>query len=159
MLIVSNPDVDWSTDNYYTDIGIILVIQQGRVILQGTPSKEARGLENGENVQILYFHLHASWGCSINSYARKEYNLHISASNWVRADSPPRGGDIVVYVFDIKHPSLSIPFYFVLEALSNVFDSINSPTTLRFPALFFRSYFCLIGSFNYISLYESLPQP
>ena len=103
-----------------------------------------------------YFHLHASWGCSINSYARKEYNLHISASNWVRAGSPPRGGDIVVYVFDTNHPSLSNPFYSVLEALSTVFDSINSPTTLRFPTLFFRFYFCLIGSFNYISLYESL---
>ena len=106
-----------------------------------------------------YFHLHASWGCSINSYARKEYNLHISASNWVRAGSPPRGGDIVVYVFDINHPSLSIPFYSVLEALSTVFDSINSPTTLRFPALFFRSYLCLIGSFDFISFNESLPQP
>ena len=31
--------------------------------------------------------------------------------------------DIVVYVFDINHPSLSIPFYSVLEALSTVFDS------------------------------------
>ena len=108
-----------------------------------------------------YFHLHASWGCSINSYARREYTLLISASNsiWVRAGSPPRGGDSVVYVFDINHPSLSIPFYSVLEALSTVFDSINSPTTLRFPTLFFRFYFCLIGSFNYIYLYESLPQP
>ena len=70
-----------------------------------------------------YFHLHASWGCSINSNARKEYTLQISASNWVRAGSPPRSGDIVVYVFDINHPSLSIPFYSVLEALSTVFDS------------------------------------
>ena len=157
MQIVSDLDVDWT--NCYTDVGIILVYQQGRVILQGTPSKEARGPENGENVQILYFHLHASWGCSVNSYARKEYTLQISASNWIRAGSPPRSGDIVVYVFDINHPSLSIPFYSVLEALSNVLDSINSPTTLRFPALFFRSYFCRIGSFNYISLYESLPQP
>ena len=32
------------------------------------------------------------------------------------------------------------------------------PTTLRFPALLFQSYFCLIGPFNYISLYESLLQ-
>ena len=31
-------------------------------------------------------------------------------------------------------------------------------TTVRFLTLFFRSYFCLIGPFNYISLYESLPQ-
>ena len=86
------------------------MIQQGRVILQGTPSKEARGLENGENVQIFYFHLHASWGCFINSYARKEYTLHISASNLVRAGSPPRGGDIVVYVKDIR----ACPFLFIL---------------------------------------------
>ena len=97
------------------------MIQQGRVILQGTPSKEARGPENGDIFK--YFHLHVSWACSINSDARKEYTLHISASNWVRAGSPPRGGDIVVYVFDINHPSLSIPFYSVLESLSTVFDS------------------------------------
>ena len=33
------------------------------------------------------------------------------------------------------------------------------PTTLRFLTLFFRSYLCLIGLFNFISLYESLLQP
>ena len=32
------------------------------------------------------------------------------------------------------------------------------PTILRFLILFFRSYFCLIGPFTYISLYESLSQ-
>ena len=53
MLNISNPGVDWSTANCYTDVGIILVIQQGRVISQGTPSEEARGPENGENVQML----------------------------------------------------------------------------------------------------------
>ena len=29
-------------------------------------------------------------------------------------------------------------------------------TTLRFLTVFFRSYFCLAGPFNYIPLYESL---
>ena len=33
------------------------------------------------------------------------------------------------------------------------------PPTLRFLTLFFRSYFCLISPFNYISVYESIPQP
>ena len=33
------------------------------------------------------------------------------------------------------------------------------PTTLRFLTQFLRSYFCLIGPFNYISLYEGLLQP
>ena len=33
------------------------------------------------------------------------------------------------------------------------------PTTLRFLTLFFRSYLCLIGPFNYIYLFESLLQP
>ena len=33
------------------------------------------------------------------------------------------------------------------------------PTILRFLTLFFRSYLCLIGPFNYIFLYESLLQP
>ena len=33
------------------------------------------------------------------------------------------------------------------------------PTTLSFLNLFFRSYFCLRGPFNYVSLCVSLPQP
>ena len=44
-------------------------------------------------------------------------------------------------------------------ALSTVFHFISSPTNSRFLTLFIRSYFCLIGPFKYISLYESLPQP
>ena len=32
-------------------------------------------------------------------------------------------------------------------------------TTLRFLTLFFRFYFCLIGPFTRVSVYESLPQP
>ena len=42
-----------------------------------------------------------------------------------------RGGDVAVYAFDINHPSLPTPFYFVLvslsvfRALSTVFLSIN----------------------------------
>ena len=48
------------------------------------------------------------------------------------AGPPSRGGDVAVYVFDINHPSLPTPFYFVLVsififmALSTVFHSINS---------------------------------
>ena len=33
------------------------------------------------------------------------------------------------------------------------------PTTLRFLTLFFRTYLCLIGPFNYIFLYESILHP
>ena len=33
------------------------------------------------------------------------------------------------------------------------------PTTVRFLTLFFRSYFCLTDPFNYLSLYQNLPQP
>ena len=42
-------------------------------------------------------------------------------------------GDVAIYVFDINHPSLPTPFYFVLVsisvfmALSTVFHSRNSP--------------------------------
>ena len=87
--------------------------------------------------------------------------------NHVSAGSPSRGGDVAVYVFDINQPSLPTPFYFVLVsvsvfmALSTVFHSKkkNIPTTLRFLTLFFRSYLCLIGPCNYMSLYESLLQP
>ena len=79
----------------------------------------------------------------------------------VPTGSASRGGDVAVYVFDIKQSSLTTPLYSVLVsisgfmALSTVFHSI----TLRFLTLFFRPHFCLIGPFNYVSLYESLPQP
>ena len=50
-------------------------------------------------------------------------------SSEVPAGSPSRGGDVVVYVFDINQPSLPTPFYsvlvsiFVFMALSTVFRS------------------------------------
>ena len=80
--------------------------------------------------------------------------------------STSRGGDVAVYVFVINQPSLLTPFYSVLVsvsvfmALSTVFHSINSPdnSPLSHSVLPVRS-LCLIGPFNYISLYESLPQP
>ena len=81
------------------------------------------------------------------------------------AGSPSRSGDVVVYVEDVNQPSLPTPFYSVLVsisvfmALSTVFRSIILPITLRFLNLFFRSYFCLTGPLDYISLYESLLQP
>ena len=34
------------------------------------------------------------------------------------ADSPSRGGDVAVYVFDINQPSLPAPFYSVLVSIS-----------------------------------------
>ena len=83
----------------------------------------------------------------------------------VNVPTGSRGGDVAVYVFDVNQPSLPTPFHSVLVsisafmALSTVFHSINSPTTLHFLTSFLRSYFCLIGPFNYISLYESLLQP
>ena len=96
---------------------------------------------------------------------RISYNVHVTneevrAKIQVPASSPSRGGDVTVYVCDINHPSLPTPFYSVLVsisvlmAISTVFHSIK---TLRFLTLFFRSYFCHTGTFNYISLYESLP--
>ena len=82
----------------------------------------------------------------------------------VLAGSPSRGGDVAVYVFDMNQPSLPTPFYsvlmstYVFMALPTVFHFILQ-TILRFLTLFFRSYFCLIGPFNYLSLYENLIQP
>ena len=63
---------------------------------------------------------------------------------------------IAVYVFDINQLSLPTPFYSVLVSIS-VIRAL--PKTLCFLTLFFWSYFCLKGPFNYMSLYESLPQP
>ena len=63
---------------------------------------------------------------------RDLYNLKMPLSV-VLAGSPPRGGDVAVYVFDINQPSLPTPFYSVLVSisvfmtLSTVFYSINSP--------------------------------
>ena len=72
--------------------------------------------------------------------------------------------------FYVNQPSLPTPFYSVLVsvsvfmALSTIFHSMNSPDTVLkvmkiFLTQFFQSYFCLIGPFNYIPLYESLLQP
>ena len=44
-------------------------------------------------------------------------------------------------------------------ALSTVFHSINSPQNFPLSHSLLQIFFCLIGPFNYISLYESLPQP
>ena len=74
-----------------------------------------------------------------------------------------RGGDAAFYVFDMNQPSLSSPFYSVLlsvsvfMALPTVISFHKFPRQLRYLTLFFWSYFCL-GPFNYVSLYESLPQ-
>ena len=76
-----------------------------------------------------------------------------------------RGGDVAVDVFDISQPSLPTPFYSVLMsisvlmALSTVFCSINSPDNCPLSPSVLLVLFCLIGSLNCISLYESLPQP
>ena len=46
----------------------------------------------------------------------------------------------------------------VFMALSTVFHSINSPENSPLSHSVLPVLFCLIGPFNYISLYESLPQ-
>ena len=48
---------------------------------------------------------------------------------------------------ELAHSFLFCSIY-VFLALSTVFHSINSPSTLRFLTLFFWSYFCLIGPLN-----------
>ena len=79
--------------------------------------------------------------------------------------SPLCGGDVAVYIFDINQPSLPTPFYSALVsvsvfmALSTVFHSINSPNNSPLSHSVLLVFFCLIGPFIYMSLYESLPQP
>ena len=57
---------------------------------------------------------------------------------FVPTGSPSRGGDVVVYIYDIDQPSLPTLFYSVLVsisvfmALSTVFHSINSPDNTPF---------------------------
>ena len=60
-------------------------------------------------------------------------NLGIFTCLLVPVGSSSRGGNVMIYVFDIKQPSLPTPFYSVLVsisvfmALSTVFHSINFP--------------------------------
>ena len=76
----------------------------------------------------------------------------------VPAGSLSRSGDVTIHVKDINQPSLPTPFYSDLVSISLLwpfqlyFIPLNIPTTLRFLTLFFRSYLCLIGPFNSISL-------
>ena len=72
--------------------------------------------------------------------------------------------DVTVYVLDIKQPSLPtihsvLVSVSVFVALSSVFHSINYPDSCLLSHSVLLVLFCLIGPFNYISLYESLPQP
>ena len=68
------------------------------------------------------------------------------------------------FMSDINQPSLTTPFYSVLVLFLFLwpfqlcFIPEILPQTLRFLTLFFRSYVCLIGPFNYISFYESIIQ-
>ena len=65
--------------------------------------------------------------------------LVLASCCFVPAGSPSRGGDIVVYVFDINQPNLPTPFDSILVSisvfivLSTVFHSINSPDTSPLP--------------------------
>ena len=86
-----------------------------------------------------------------------------SPSLVVPAGSPSRGGDVTVYVKNINQPSLPTLFFYsvlvsvsVFVALSVVFHSINSPNNSPFSHSVLPVFFCLTGSFNYISLYKSL---
>ena len=73
---------------------------------------------------------------------------------------------ILRFMSGMNQQSLPIPFfllllYLFLSLCPFQLYSIPKilPTTLRFLTLFFRSYFCLIGPFNYICHHESLLQP
>ena len=81
----------------------------------------------------------------------------------VHTDSPSRGGDVVVYAFDINQPSLPTPFYslfcscvhFVFMALSTVFHSINSLDNSPLYHSVFPVLFLPYISQLYISLWKS----
>ena len=66
---------------------------------------------------------------------------------------------------DINQTELDHFFYSVLVsvsvfiALSTVFHSINSPNNSLLSHSVLLLLFCLVDPFNYVSLYESLPQP
>ena len=74
------------------------------------------------------------------------------------------GGDVAIYVFDIKSTELAHSFFYsvlvsilVFMALSTVFHLINFPDNSPFLGLFFQPYFGIIDPFNCVSVYENLP--
>ena len=79
----------------------------------------------------------------------------------VPAESPSRGGDVTVYVFEITQPSLPTPFSSVLVsisvfmALSTVLQSIHSPDNS--PLSHSVLQVLLVGPFNYIYLFRKAP--
>ena len=70
--------------------------------------------------------------------------------------SPSRGGDVTVYIFNIKQPSLPPPFNSVLVSICLLWPFQRYPilqilqTVLRFLTLYSQPYFSLTGPFNCI---------
>ena len=96
--------------------------------------------------------------------------LHmLSKQTWsirsVPASSPSRGEDVTVYVWrkatELAHSFLicSLVFFCLYGPFNCISFHHILLTTLRFLTLFFRSYLCLIGSSNFVSLRESLLLP
>ena len=82
----------------------------------------------------------------------------------VPVGSSSHGGDVTVHVLDINWPSLPTLLFcscvcFCLYSPFNCILFHKFSRQLSTFSLFFRSYVCLTGPFNYISLYDSLPQP
>ena len=77
----------------------------------------------------------------------------------VPVGSPSHGGGVVVYAFDINHPSLPIPFHSVLVslsafmALSTVFHSIHSPDNSPLPHSVLPVLFLPYWSFSTLYLF------
>ena len=92
---------------------------------------------------------------------RTHENLFLSASPGAHLHVV---GMLRCMCFDINQPSLPTSFFFILFLclflslwpFQLYFIPKKFLITLRFLTPFFRSYFCLIGPFNYIPLYESL---
>ena len=69
------------------------------------------------------------------------------------------------FLFCPTQPCLPTPFHSVLVSISVLwpfqlyFNPCILSIALRFLTLFFRSYICLIGPLNCVSLPENLPQP
>ena len=103
------------------------------------------------------------WSCAAQ---QRRFMIHTQHSTLCTAlcvptGLPLRGGDVAVYA-NRACPLLFILFLCLFLSLWRfqlyLIPQII-PTTPLFLTLFFRSLFCLIGPFHYISLYESLLQP
>ena len=92
---------------------------------------------SADHESVRYGNVKEFWMCTVDHVYYHNCEVCIFVAQvyviLVPTGSPSCGGDVAVYVLDIKQPSLPTPFHsvlvsiYVFMALSAIFYSINSP--------------------------------